>query len=134
MLLENLKTSTLIDHKSLKTLNPKEYKLSFPKLKPLKKTNPLIIENAYEVIYKRENGANYGTTTTTAATTNTDIKQLMGLLNVLISIVGVLVSVFYLGELIHLDLGLRILVALMIGLVVAFAEIWFYSRDLRNFD
>lgn len=131
MLLQNVENSEIVDHKSLKTsFDPKDYKLFFAKQKPLKKTPSAVIDQAKEIIYKRENKI----FDAPVYDKNSDTKQLTGLVNVILSILGVFGAVFYLGELIHIDLGLRVLVALMGGLVVAFAEIWFYSRDLRNFD
>ncbi len=62
------------------------------------------------------------------------VKQLSGFVNVVVSFLSVFTAVFYLGELVSWDIGLRVLVAFLLALVVLFAEAWFYAKDLFLFD
>lgn len=57
-------------------------------------------------------------------------KHLSGVVNVLFSVAAVFTGCFYLGELAHLDLGIRVLLSLLAGFIVAFAEGWFFTKDL----
>jgi hypothetical protein len=61
-------------------------------------------------------------------------KQLTGIVNVLFSIAAVFTCCFYLGELVHIDIGSRVLLALLFALLVAIAEGWFFAKDLFMAD
>lgn len=56
--------------------------------------------------------------------------QISGIVNVLFSVAAVFTAAFYLGEVVYMDVGARVLVALFAGLVVGVAEAWFFTRDL----
>jgi hypothetical protein len=57
-------------------------------------------------------------------------NQITAIFNVFFSIIAVFVAVFYLGELVHIDVGIRVLMALAGALVVGIAEGWFFTKDL----
>jgi hypothetical protein len=57
-------------------------------------------------------------------------NQMTAIFNVLFSIIAVFAAVFYLGELAHVDLGIRVLLGLGGALVVGIAEGWFFTKDL----
>jgi hypothetical protein len=61
-------------------------------------------------------------------------NQITAVFNVLFSIGAVFTAVFYIGELIHVDVGLRVLVSLLGALVVAVAEGWFLTKDLLHVE
>ena len=56
--------------------------------------------------------------------------QISGLVNVLFSVAAVFTAAFYLGEVVYMDVGARVLVALFAALVVGLADAWFFTRDL----
>ncbi|KAI8894350.1 endoplasmic reticulum-based factor for assembly of V-ATPase-domain-containing protein [Globomyces pollinis-pini] len=56
-------------------------------------------------------------------------KMTTSIINVLFSVVAVFVAVFYLGESMQMDIGLRVLISLAGALIVAIAEGWFFTKD-----
>ena len=61
-----------------------------------------------------------------------DVKHALGAVNVLLSVASVFFACFYLGELVHWDVGLRVLMALFLGLVVGIAEGYWFVKDLSK--
>ncbi|KAJ3416867.1 hypothetical protein HDV05_008452 [Chytridiales sp. JEL 0842] len=62
-----------------------------------------------------------------------DMKEIVGMLsaitNVIFSMIAVFVTVFYVGNTVTRDTGMKTLLALFGALIVGIAEGWFFSRD-----
>ncbi|KAJ3204831.1 hypothetical protein HDU82_005567 [Entophlyctis luteolus] len=59
----------------------------------------------------------------------TTIGMLSAVLNVILSMVAVFVAVFWIGDTVVADVGLKTLLALTFAAIVGVAEGWFFSRD-----
>ena len=65
---------------------------------------------------------------------NTIKRHMIAILNVFFSVIACFVAVFYLGEMAHLDVGIRILLSMSGAFVVIVAEGWFFTKDLISSD
>jgi hypothetical protein len=59
---------------------------------------------------------------------------IVSIINVLFSVVAVFFCVFYMADAVQMDISFRVLTSLFASAVVAFAELWFFFKDLNYSD
>ncbi|EPZ36243.1 hypothetical protein ROZALSC1DRAFT_30612 [Rozella allomycis CSF55] len=58
-------------------------------------------------------------------------RQMTAILNILFSFVGCIVAVMWAFRNVIPDVGTRVILALIVGMIVLFAEVWLYSRHFH---
>ena len=141
-------TDDFLDHKTIsnlcKTLNYQFHQMIIasdlyfpPKVQtPQSKEYMEMMQKAKDIIAEREyyemTKSFHQESHTETLEWNVIKRHLLAIINVFFSVIACFVAVFYLGELGHIDIGIRILLSMMGAIVVVVAEGWFFTKDLLN--